>query len=79
MMGRSSLAHRTPLIMVFLSLVRAIKSCVKNAKDAGKIKAINKAKDFVPKLIRKAWNAYDDYNAVKEKGSDIQNAIPKDD
>ena len=47
--------------------------------ETGKSKTINKAKDFVPKPVRKAWNTYDDYNAVKQKGNEIKDAIPKDD
>lgn len=49
------------------------------AIETGKSKTINKAKDFAPKPVRKAWNAYDDYNAVKQKGNEIKDAIPKDD
>lgn len=52
---------------------------VDKATDTGKGKLIDKAKDLAPKPFRKAWDAYDDYNAVKEKGTEIKDAIPKDD
>lgn len=51
---------------------------VDKATDTGKGNLIDKAKDIAPKPVRKAWDAYDDYNAVKEKGSEIKDAIPKD-
>ena len=52
---------------------------IDKATGTGKSKIVEKAKDIAPKRVRQAWDTYDDYNAVKEKGSDIQNAIPKDD
>ena len=52
---------------------------IDKATDTGKNTLIDKAKDFAPKQVRNAWNAYDDYNAVKEKGKEIKDAIPKDD
>ena len=52
---------------------------IDKATGTGKSKLVEKAKDIAPKRVRQAWDTYDDYNAVKEKGSDIQNAISKDD
>ena len=53
------------------------KQAIDKATDTGKNTLIEKAKDFAPKQVRNAWNAYDDYNAVKEKGKEIKDAIPK--
>ena len=47
------------------------------ATDTGKDKLIDKAKDLAPKPVQKAWDAYDDYNAVTEKADEIKDAIPK--
>ena len=72
-------AGRTVLDNVLKKNSDALKDqAVDKATETGKSKFVDKAKDFAPKPVRKAWDAYDDYNAVKEKGSEIQDAIPKD-
>ena len=71
-------AGRTTIDSIINKDTDALKNqAVGKATETGKGKVIDKAKDFAPKPVRKVWNAYDDYNAVKEKGDEIKDAIPK--
>ena len=53
------------------------KQAIDKATDTGKGKFIDKAKDIAPKPVQRAWDALDDFNAVKDKGNEIKDAIPK--
>lgn len=71
-------AGRTVLDNVLNKDTNALKDqAFDKATDTGKGKFIDKAKDIAPKPVQRAWDALDDFNAVKDKGNEIKDAIPK--